>query len=469
MKSQRFLLRVSLAVVGLVLTFPAGPAGAPQFGQPSPRPASAAGPQGKPVNVAVVDADVRVVLTQIAAEARANVVFRGDINKTVTLTLHDSPFEQAVSLIARAAGLSVQKVDGGFVIGTSTQAIYRARYIRADRLVEALKTTFDPDQLRVVAGPDEYHSPALPTGSKLATGSSSSSYGSGSYGGGSGGSSFSGSSGTPAPPALPPPPPGAIKTIVLIGEADVVERALSLSRQLDRARKQVRFSVKFTSFNYEWLQEFGVQWAWNNLSATEQAEQGRASGQPSLLSLGTFTRDPLFFEAALKASEKHDNTVLKSIPSITVIDGESGRILVGTKHLYPKLVGYTQAQTPIYDKEQVDVGISLDLGVSISDTDDILLTLLPQVSAIVGYLQTNEASYPQVSTLEQQTTIHVRDGETIVIGGLLSEEATEGTRGIPGLMKIPLLGRLFTHKTRNLQKRDLVILITAEILKEHQQ
>lgn len=446
----------------------AGPsAAAPQqFGQPTvTTPAAIA---GRTVSVQAVNEDVAALLTTIAADARANVVLMGEIKKTVTLTLHDAPFDQAVSLIAGAAGLNVQRVEGGYVISVRSQAIYRTRYIRTDRLVEALKTVFTPEQLRVISGPDQYYSPALPAAPPSASGG-----GSGSYGGGSsysGGSSGFGSGSTPAAaavPALPPAPPGAIRTILLIGEPAAVGRALALSRDMDRPRRQVRFSVKFTSFNYEWLREFGVQWSWAKLGLTEQARPTDAtSDQRAVGSIGTFTRDPLFFEAAISAAEKNDNVVLKSIPSITVLDGESGRILVGAKHLFPKLVGYTQAQTPIYDKEQVDVGVSLDLGVSITDADDMVLTLLPQVSAIIGYLQTNESAYPQLSTLQQQTTIHVRDGETIVIGGLLSEESVDQVQGIPGLMKIPLLGRLFTHKTTTVRKRDLVILITAEIIKE---
>lgn len=461
----------TLQAIGLVtcvwLAAPSRAAGLPQFGPtPSPGQPGVAGavpavamPAG-PVSVDVQAGNVVTVLKQLAAAARANLVFSGDIDRSLTITLHDAPFDQAVSLIARAAGLNVQRVDGGYVIGAGTEAIYRARYIRADRLMDSLKGMFVAGRLRVVTGPDEYYSPSL--GSNTAGGTSL-----GYAGGGGSGFGSGGGGGTTTGQAAGAAPPGAIRTVLLSGDAETVEQALELCYELDRPRKQVRFSVKFTSFDYTWLRNFGVHWSWKQLSLKEQPDDTiKPPGQQGVFSFGRFTRDPLLIHAAITAAEDQGNHVLKSVPSITVLDGELGHILIGEKHLYPKLVGYTQAQTPIYDKEQVNIGISLDLGVKVTDANDIILTLYPQVSQIIGYLETDNGSYPQISTLEQKTTVHVRDGETIVIGGLLNDETVDRTRGIPGLMKLPLLGKLFSYQDKETRKQDVVILIQAEIIKE---
>jgi len=329
-----------------------------------------------------------------------------------------------------------------------TVAVYRASYIRADRLVATLKQLFKPEQLQVAVGPDEYSSPGLDRSTAKT------------LGGG-------GSSSTPAQ-SVPAAGSGAgTRAVILMGGATLVATALDLCRQLDVPRKQVRFSVKITNFDYAWLRQFGASWNWNKATLTEVSTGTSASGAPlTSLSLGILKRNPLFVEAAISASESKNSTALKAIPSITVLDGDQGYILIGERYLYPKLTGYTQAQTPIYDKEEVQTGIYLSLGVQVSQSDDMVLTLFPQVSSIIGYLQANGASYPQVATMEQQTSVRVRDGETVVIGGLLNEREITRASGIPGLMHIPFLGRLFRSDAKDVRTADLVVMITAEIVKD---
>ena len=71
-----------------------------------------------------------------------------------------------------------------------------------------------------------------------------------------------------------------------------------------------------------------------------------------------------------------------------------------------------------------------------------------------------------VSTQQATTTVEVRDGETAVIGGLKSEEITEGRTGIPILMDIPVIGALFRYKVRRVQVRDLILFVTPHIERE---
>lgn len=439
------LLVIALAMASVPLAAGIGQDAAAQ------QPAAAPLTGGPTVSVDANNEDLVAVVNRLAADAKATVVFSSPIRKTVTITLRNTPFEQALALIGRVGGLRTQKIDSGYVISETQRVIYRVQHIRADRLLDTLKAAFDPEHLKVIMGPDEYYAPKLPPKAS-ATPESSSSYGGG---------------GNPPPPT-PPPPPGAIRQIILMGDGDVVARAVALCRETDVPRKQVRFSVKFTHFDFNWLRQFGVEWSWSRVNVGEQAHTGLASppDRVGALSIGTLTRNPVFIEAALKAAEGSNAAALKSIPSITVLDGEMGSFLVGEKHLYPKLTGYTQAQTPTYDKEEVSVGITLNLSVKVSDSDDMVLTLYPQVSGIIGYLEAGGTLYPQISTLEQQTSVHVRDGETIVIGGLLSEKTVDEKKGIPGLMRMPVLGKLFTFENKQIQKQDLVVLITAEIVRE---
>src|SRR5207302_10692318 len=81
-------------------------------------------------------------------------------------------------------------------------------------------------------------------------------------------------------------------------------------------------------------------------------------------------------------------------------------------------------------------------------------------------LTVNGASYPQISTREQQTTVRLRDGETLVLGGLIRDQDISDLQRIPYLSRIPVLGELLTNRRKTKSKNDLVITITPEILKD---
>ena len=94
------------------------------------------------------------------------------------------------------------------------------------------------------------------------------------------------------------------------------------------------------------------------------------------------------------------------------------------------------------------------------------LSVYPQVSVIAGFLDINGTKYPEINTREEQTTVRIRDKETLVIGGLLREDEITKLTAVPGLSKLPFFGELFKHRSRSHIKSDLVITITPEITKD---
>lgn len=88
----------------------------------------------------------------------------------------------------------------------------------------------------------------------------------------------------------------------------------------------------------------------------------------------------------------------------------------------------------------------------------------PAVSSYTSTLGTN--AYPIIDTREAETRIFMKDGETVVIGGLLKDVKSKGTMGVPFLSKIPILGLLFRRETIDTQKIDLLVFISAHIVKE---
>jgi len=95
----------------------------------------------------------------------------------------------------------------------------------------------------------------------------------------------------------------------------------------------------------------------------------------------------------------------------------------------------------------------------------ITTDITPEVSTVLGFTGDNH-DLPIVSTRQAKTTVRLKDGNTVIIGGLLSEEKTHDVSKVPILGEIPILGYLFQHQNNTTRKTDLVIEVTPHIVPE---
>ncbi|AZR72573.1 hypothetical protein BBF96_03735 [Anoxybacter fermentans] len=155
---------------------------------------------------------------------------------------------------------------------------------------------------------------------------------------------------------------------------------------------------------------------------------------------------------------------VKARPKITTLNGCQAKINVGT-------VQYYKTTTPAGDNNQqpqtqyqsINAGITLDVIPWVSSTDEITLELHPNVSNLGG--ATSDGP-PQVSQRQIDTTVRVKSGETIIIGGLIQDVKTDTVSKVPILGDLPWIGKLFQRKTTNQNQNELIIYITPHILDE---
>lgn len=149
-------------------------------------------------------------------------------------------------------------------------------------------------------------------------------------------------------------------------------------------------------------------------------------------------------------------------PNLLVKSGEKGEFLAGSRIPYNVLVssGGT-ATTSIYF---VDVGIKLNFNPEVLDTGMIRLKIDPaEVSSISGTLQVN--GYPIIDTRTARTNVELKDGESLVIAGLLQEDEIKTMSKIPILGDIPILGALFRSTSKEIKEKELVFFITPKLVK----
>jgi type IV pilus assembly protein PilQ len=192
------------------------------------------------------------------------------------------------------------------------------------------------------------------------------------------------------------------------------------------------------------------------------------------------------FEVILHALEEDASSNTLSAPRILTLDNQEASMLVGyhTPILTSTVTagdvssGPTQTQTLDYYQE---IGIRLNVVPQISQEGYINMIIHPSVTTSTSSVTaTNVAGasnatairttvdYPIIDVREAQTQILMKDGETIVLGGMLKDVKTKETIGIPFISKIPLLGNLFKREITDTGKIDLLIFITARVLPDEQ-
>jgi general secretion pathway protein D len=172
------------------------------------------------------------------------------------------------------------------------------------------------------------------------------------------------------------------------------------------------------------------------------------------------------FEVILHALEEDVHTNTLSAPRVMTLSNQEASILIGTKYPILKTDTVTSGSSPVttttLDYYQ-DIGILLNVVPQVCAGDYVNMVIHPSVTSYTTTKGTNE--YPVIDVREAETRILMRDGETIVIGGLLKDIKGKENIGIPFLSKIPILGNLFTRETNINTKIDLLVFLTTRIVK----
>lgn len=174
------------------------------------------------------------------------------------------------------------------------------------------------------------------------------------------------------------------------------------------------------------------------------------------------------FEALIHALEEDVGVNTLSAPRILALNNQEATILVGTR--YPILKQDTVATTgsPVVNLTldyYQDIGIQLNVIPQIGADNSINMVVHPAVTSYTNTLGTN-VQYPILEIREAETRIFMKDGETIVIGGLLKDVKNKSVSGIPFLKDLPYLGKIFGRDTVDTEKIDLIVFITAHIVKD---
>jgi len=165
-------------------------------------------------------------------------------------------------------------------------------------------------------------------------------------------------------------------------------------------------------------------------------------------------------------AEQGDIKVLSS-PMISTLNNQKAIIRVGNQDVF-FITGAVATQTTVTQTIQpmtIDVGIILDVTPQIAEDGTIIMNIHPSITEKTGEKVTpdGKTTFPLLSVRETDTTVRVKDGQTIIIAGLMQEKNEDTYIGVPVLHSIPLLGGLFRYRTEKKRTAELVIMITPTL------
>jgi len=219
----------------------------------------------------------------------------------------------------------------------------------------------------------------------------------------------------------------------------------------------------FRSSNYDHLRRAsfkGVFLDEENLTSSDNLYSNYAR-----MTFGSFNVNELEF--AIRALKQVSETKILSNPKLLVTNNEEAKIHIGDTipYIISTTSGTGDNAITSEDVRFVDVGIKLNVTPTINDDGFVTMVLKPEISTVTGYTESLGGGIPQVNKTHVETSVMVKDGMTIVLGGLKKDNKVHTQKGLPFLMDIPILGNLFKSTSDNIETTEIVIFITPHILK----
>ncbi len=235
---------------------------------------------------------------------------------------------------------------------------------------------------------------------------------------------------------------------------------------LDAVPLQVMINAVIAQITLTNDTQFGVDWSRVAANAANPISTSTfTSFVPNLgglLFTKSFLDGAARVEATLEAIAINNEVRLLARPSLTVINNQEGIIQIGAEVPVQSGQETTVGGNTVRNIQYRPTGIELTITPRINDDGVVNLTIAQALSSVES--STGIDGNPIFQNQEISTTVVVRDGENVVLGGLIQSDNGDINTGIPGLNRIPLLGRLFSYQQNLNERKELFIVLRPEIV-----
>jgi len=239
-------------------------------------------------------------------------------------------------------------------------------------------------------------------------------------------------------------------TLIVTGTAEQLALVEKLIPELDRPVDQVNVQVRIQEVTRTTLNSLGINWE----VASGSWVATLADAGLSILFDATRSLATLNISATLNALEQQGLSRRVNDSNITVLNNQTGRIQSGFTFFIRRVKDGQVEKVPY------DAGVIVEVTPQVTNSGEIVLKVHTEVSDI---LERNpvDGDVDKLSKQVSETILRVKDGETVVIGGLIKNSVKHSKQGIPLLSDIPVLGALFSQTTDETEDNELIIVLKA--------
>ncbi len=271
-----------------------------------------------------------------------------------------------------------------------------------------------------------------------------------------------------------------LNALTLRDTADKVAIAEKLITTTDKAKAEVLVDVELLEVTSNFNTELGTAFSTytfpiqfdNTRVANEAPDAANSLYLPNLSDAFTSSAwSTVVPNVTINLIKKTSDATSLAQPQMRITEGEKGSLIIGERRPIPVTSFNTRTTSggdiiPITSYQYQDVGIKIDVEPRVHHNREITLKVTVEVSSVTGEVQgSGGANQPIIGTRTINTVIRLQDGETNMLVGLYKEDTSTGRTETPGLSDIPLLGRLFTNKSKTKARTDLVLTLTPHIVR----
>jgi type IV pilus assembly protein PilQ len=274
--------------------------------------------------------------------------------------------------------------------------------------------------------------------------------------------------------------------VMVIGTNNIISDIKDYIKKIDRPSPQILIEALVIDFNNSKLRDISVNAGYNKEVQTDTSHGFINKLLPGIdllfnsqtlnrfidkagnfLGVANVGKLPDDFYMQIKALESEGMAQIRSRPQIATLNGYPADISIGQTQYY-KLVTRTPYRDPsqIYLSETetfqtIEANVSLKITPWVSASGEITAEIHPEFRTPVGSF--NSQVPPTIQSRSLNSTVRLRDGETIVLGGLIRTAVEESTEGVPIIRDVPLIGFLFESKNYNKYREELIIYVTPHL------
>lgn len=257
----------------------------------------------------------------------------------------------------------------------------------------------------------------------------------------------------------------------------------TLLRSYDNPTKEVLVEARVLQVIFKPQMDFGIDWnldfrkskyqalsrlSFNNILMDEADLPTSSNIASKYFKVGIGDFDENQFDLAVRALKQVSDTKVLSNPKILVTNNQEAKIHIGDT--IPYIISTTSGtgENAITSEEVkfTDVGLMLNVIPTINDNGDVTMILRPEISSVTGFTTSRGGGIPQVNKTTVETTVMIKDGMTVVLGGLKKENRVKTKKGIPVLMDLPMINKLFSSTSESIEATEIVILITPHVISD---